>query len=609
MSIVTFVWSMVSAVCLTLGILYVIVWLHRRDEPARFFFSIAALGVAALAAFELLLMHAPSVEAYRMLHRWAHVAVFLVFVSTVVFVHLYFRAGAKWLLWLHRAAAVVVLAVNFASPVSINFLEINGFSLVPVFGEFVNVPIGVFNPWARLGESSLLLVMAFMAHAAFQAWRRNEERDRRRAVVIGASVVFFFGLSIVGAGLMHRGLIVIPYFISVSFLWVILAMGYELSVDLLKATEVSRELNESRMRLELAAESSQLGFWEYDAVEDRFWVSDRLREILGFGRKQEIRMATWLAKVHPDDYEATALHSAATVKSGAELKLDYRLLMPTGEVRWLSAQGRSVPGQSGRVLGVVMDVSGQHESEHERTQLRELLAHSGRISMLGLLASSLAHELNQPLGAILRNAEAAQLLLAGESPDLAEVREILKDIQRDDQRAGNVISRLRGMLGGHTTDFQPVDFIALVDEVLALVRTEAAVKAVRLVREIGATRAVVRGDSVHLQQVLLNFVMNAFDALDSVDVGERSVEISAMSLTDGMLKVVVSDTGRGVLAEIAEKIFEPFYTTKGTGMGMGLAICRTIIEAHGGRIWLDPDRAKGAAFCFTLPLEPEAEQA
>jgi signal transduction histidine kinase len=304
-----------------------------------------------------------------------------------------------------------------------------------------------------------------------------------------------------------------------------------------------------------------------------------------------------------------AAEAEATVTTGADFDTEYRLMTPTGELRWLTAKGRRSPGGNDRLLGVLMDVTSRHEAEHERTELREHLAHAGRVSMMGLLASSMAHELNQPLGAILRNAEAAQLLLSGDSADLDEIREILRDIQRDDQRAGDVITRLRGLLAGHSLEFRAIALGSLVDEVLTLVKTEAAVRHVRLVRAIGPAGAVVRGDAIHLQQVLLNFIMNAIHAMDSVGPGNREIHIDSRRREDGMLEVAVVDTGPGVPANLVEKIFEPFYTTKATGMGMGLSICRTIIEAHGGRIWVDPDRATGAAFCFTLPLEPEAGEA
>jgi signal transduction histidine kinase len=221
---------------------------------------------------------------------------------------------------------------------------------------------------------------------------------------------------------------------------------------------------------------------------------------------------------------------------------------------------------------------------------------------MGHLASALAHEINQPLGAILRNAEAAELFLQREKPDLDELRAIVSDIRKDDQRAGGVIDRMRSLLQRRSLESSPLDVRELLEETVAIARPDARARSVRLSLELPARLPAVRGDRVHLQQVLLNLILNAMDAMAAGDNGERSVVVRATELQDGEVEVQVRDFGTGVPADKIGRVFEPFFTTKPTGMGMGLAISRTIIEAHGGTIRVENNpNNRGATFIFTLP--------
>lgn len=223
----------------------------------------------------------------------------------------------------------------------------------------------------------------------------------------------------------------------------------------------------------------------------------------------------------------------------------------------------------------------QH-AEREMHLLRQEIAHVGRVSMMGQLASALAHEINQPLGAILRNAEAAELFLQSASPDLDEIRGILADIRRDDQRAGSVIDRMRGLLKRHNLDTRPVDLGDLVCDVAALVRADAVARHVELSLEVPGRLPPVLGDRVHVQQVLLNLILNGLDAMNGTNRENRLVTVSARLDETHSIEIAVSDTGHGISVDKLQQVFDPFFTTKPNGMGMGLAISRTIIEAHGG---------------------------
>jgi len=235
--------------------------------------------------------------------------------------------------------------------------------------------------------------------------------------------------------------------------------------------------------------------------------------------------------------------------------------------------------------------------------LRRHLAHLSRVSTLGQLSTALAHELNQPLGAILSNAEAAEMLLDADLPALDQVREILADIRRDDERAGEVIRRMRALLRKEQMEMVPLDMGILIKEILRLVQSDAAMRRVVFSVDVGDKPLPVRGDRVHLQQVMLNLLVNAMDAAAENRSDERRVVVQAGRNENGDLEVTVSDNGQGIPAEQLARMFEPFFSTKPQGMGMGTSIARTIIQAHRGRIWAETNPAGGATLRFTLPLD------
>jgi len=258
------------------------------------------------------------------------------------------------------------------------------------------------------------------------------------------------------------------------------------------------------------------------------------------------------------------------------------------------------------IAGLLAERTLRRRAEAEIQIQRSALAHASRVSTMGQLASALAHELNQPLGAILRNAEAAELFLAKEKPDLAELREILLDIRKDDQRAGAVIDRMRSLLKRKSLESSPLDLREVLEETVALAQSDAAVRQVKLTFQSAPRLGAVCGDRIHLQQVLLNLILNGMDAVSDRPIAERVVVVSAGPTSEGRLEVAVRDFGTGIPEDKLAKVFEPFFTTKPQGMGTGLAISRTIIEAHGGKIRAENNQGKGATFVFSLP-EAEAQ--
>jgi signal transduction histidine kinase len=241
------------------------------------------------------------------------------------------------------------------------------------------------------------------------------------------------------------------------------------------------------------------------------------------------------------------------------------------------------------------------QTRQELEELRSELARAGRVTALGQLASALAHELSQPLGAILRNAEAAEIHLNNPEPDLEELRAIVSDIRKDDRRAGDVIEQMRALIKRRTLEMHPLGLNELVQDVISLVHSDAVARHVALDCAVAPGLPLVAGDRVHLSQVLLNLIMNGMDAIQGSAALTKRVLIEARPKEEGRVEVAVTDSGPGLPAGVIDKVFDPFYTTKSGGLGMGLPISRTIIEAHGGKLWAEQAPGGcGLTFRFTL---------
>ena len=388
---------------------------------------------------------------------------------------------------------------------------------------------------------------------------------------------------------------------------IIIAVQAALIVGLLlqraRRRRAEAELRESQEFMELSTSAGELGLWVRDLEGGELWANPRLRSLFGFGQNDVLRFDDILARIHPDDRSQTVSLIQHAQENGVPFEADFRILN-NGTERWIAAKGQSVgnaPGSALRRMGALSDITTRKNAELEAQRHRDELAHVSRVSMMGQLASALAHELNQPLGAILRNAEAAELFLQASPPDLQELRAILADIRKDDQRAGAVIDRMRALLKRRESQWSELDLNAVTEEVAGLLRFDAEARLVKLTLELSRSVPGVRGDRVQLQQVLLNLILNAMDAMNGCETGRRCVAVCVRPREEEV-EVAVSDSGHGISADNVKRLFEPFFTTKTSGIGMGLAISRTIIEVHGGRLWAENNPEGGATFRFTLPV-------
>jgi C4-dicarboxylate-specific signal transduction histidine kinase len=282
-----------------------------------------------------------------------------------------------------------------------------------------------------------------------------------------------------------------------------------------------------------------------------------------------------------------------------------RVLRADGEYRWLLIRNVPLRDELGSIVnwyGTAMDVTERKRAEEALRKAQADLAHVNRVTTLGELTASIAHEIKQPLAGVVTNGSACLRWLSRESPDLDEAREAARRVIRDGNRANEVITRIRSLMRKTETQKARLDINEAIEEVVLLTQNEAARRDVKLRRELTAGLTPVFGDRVQLQQVILNLVMNGVESMASVRDRPRELLIFSRTHESDQMLVAVQDCGEGIDQENLEKIFSAFYTTKSQGMGMGLAISRSIIEGHGGRLWATPNEGEGATIQFTLPL-------
>ncbi|MBK7977615.1 MAG: PAS domain-containing sensor histidine kinase [Deltaproteobacteria bacterium] len=551
------------------------------------------------------MMQARTPRAFGLAQRWTHVPLFFTLLTLVVFVRAAFGTGRLWLAALFVTSRAAILVVNFASDVSFNYSSISAVHAVHVLGATISCVEAEANPWVVLGPATGIAALAFVLDASIALWRRGDARNRQRAVTIGGGLLVWVALMMVSGAVTHAGRIHPPYFLSFSFLPVIGAASYELSRHILRPGRVSAKLHATEAELDLAVVAADLGVWAWEMRRDVISASPEARRMFGLSEDEPIDFPRFLEAVHPNDREAIQEAVRSAIRTGSDYQTEYRVgRIDDVAPRWIAARGRIERTRDGtphRMRGVVFDVTARRRSDLETQELRDALAHSGRVNATGQLAATLAHELSQPLGAILRNAEAATLLLRDPDPDLDELRAIVTDIRADDARAANVIQRLRSLLARGRLDTRVLAVSQLVSGVVALLRAEAEARGIKLEIDIAPDVPPVRGDAVQLQQVVLNLVMNAMDATLETPSTLRSVVLGARAVEGGWVEVRVTDLGHGICSEVADRLFERFFTTKANGMGLGLPVSRTIVEAHGGSLTAGNNVGPGATFRFLLP--------
>ena len=370
-------------------------------------------------------------------------------------------------------------------------------------------------------------------------------------------------------------------------------------------------LRERDARISLVAESADLAFWVLYPDEAPAWMSEKGRLMYGFDPNLALNCDLILSRVHPDDRtKVKAEYDRAGAVFGT-FESEHRLLLSHGRVRWVIMRGRFLKDEDGNPLetiGVTVDVSTQKQADLQVQTQREEMAHRNRVSLMGEMTASFAHELNQPLAAIANNASAGKRLLERGNADLEFIGQLFSDMAADGQRAVDVIQGIRALVRKEKSARGLLDLNAVISDTVRLVGTDIMRRETTITTELDSTLPQVDAAPVQIQQVLLNLIMNGLDAVESLPPSERRIIISTRSDDGETAELSVRDFGTGLPSDRPEKVFDHFFSTKQAGMGMGLAIVRSIVEAHNGTIGAENAPGRGARFFVRLPAARSAQQ-
>jgi PAS domain S-box-containing protein len=603
----TIAWPMAIGACLTMAFIHLRIGLRTAPRVAHLLFSLNAFVTAVYACFELALACAESPAQYLALLRWLDIVGAAQMVSLTAFVWVYFGTGRKWLALLVPGLTCVGLIADLLPQPKLVYLHLTDIKIIHTFGGATyTVGEGVMNPWDSWFYLGLLLLVVFVVDASVTLWHRGA---RRRATLVGGTIIAFYLAGTAHAALVESGILRTPYLFSFGYLAILAAMGMELADDVSRSAQLAHDLRESEARMTLAAEAAGVGVWKWRIATNGVWGSDKWLSLFGFVPGEKVDFDKVLQRIHPDDRETVKGGILRTSQDRVNYVEEFRVILPDGSQRWIAARGQAEFGGDGKPIllrGASLDITQRKQAEQEAREKQRELAHLSRATLLGELGGSLAHELNQPLTAMVNNAAAGRRFIAKGRADLGKLDGLLEEVVADGRRAGEILRGIREMIRKGDEERAPLDLNAAVEEILRLVRSDALGRQCALVTEFDPALGPVNGNRVQLQQVFLNLILNALDAMDRTPLETRRVIVRTERQTDGQVRASVRDFGGGLPPEGPEQVFKPFFSMKRNGMGLGLAIARSIIEAHGGRIAAANAEGGGACFSFWLPAPPEA---
>ncbi len=579
-----------AGVCGYAGLHHLLIACRRPVRRTHLLFALLCVAVVFHVIAKAGAYHADTTQAFVGLRRWEVSWALVFFALLPWFVAQYTGIRPRWLLGALSGIFVVVLAANWVLPYGVQFAELPHLQhmTLPWGEEVVDLRLHQPTAWHNVGWVGIALVFAYSLYACAHQYRRGA---LGRACTLTLALALFGGLVFVN-WLANHGVIQFTHTGEFGFLALVIVMSLGLA----------RELREGEWRLQSVLNHVPAAVYIKD-LQGRYLLINR-----EFEQLYSVTNASVAGKADADLFPA---EQAAVLRANDRRVIESREPVELEEM--VDRKGKTriryslkfplfyPDGTPYAVCGVSTDITERRRAESELQQHRRTLAHVARVFILGELSASLAHELNQPLTAILSNAQAGLRFLDQGNPDLREIREILQDIARDDKRASAVISGMRALARRQETERERIDLAEVLQQVRELLHSELVARGVQVETDLEAG-CIVLADRAQIQQVALNLVMNAVEAMEGQPVEQHRLQLSLSRADGAHVQVAVRDSGKGIPADGFAKVFDPFWTTKAQGIGLGLGICRSIIESHGGKIWVERNVGRGVTFYFRLPM-------
>jgi len=584
-----------------LAAFYGAVWCKQRENRVYLVFSCSAVAAAAISVFELWMINARTVEQYQLLLRWIHLPTWVLTISFVAFVRLYLDAGRRWLAWSIYALRTLILICNFSFPLGINFKTITTIRHFSWAGEMVSVPVGVPNPWGLLSQISLLLLLLFLVDATITVWRRG---DRRRTLLVGGSMIFGVILAW-HVPLVIWGIIEVPFFLGFTYTAVVAAMAYELSSDMARAARLARELEISQKRFNLAADSANLGMWEWDLEKDEIWVSPTRRAQLGFPASGRITFEELISRWHADDRDKVRQAVNEAIHNNNDYQADFRVVRADGSVRWVCARGAlqvDDHGKPKRLTGISLDITARKEAEilarQQRDELEELKQQqtallerevAERARLEREVIESCARE-QRRIAYDLHDGVGQQLVGIALSAKLLE--EQLRPCHREEAGKASAIVKLANEAARQTRltarsleGADGVDDLKTALEALAMNMSQNC-RVKSMIKADAASLPISAPVAAQLYRIAQEAVHNAIEHGSA-----HEVQIQ-LTLGNRDMVLTVRDNGQG-------------FEAKTNGRGMGLRIMRYRAQCIGGSCHVHTAHNKGTVVHCRVPLEAQ----
>lgn len=565
----------------------------RRPERTHLLFALLCATVTAYVLAKTIAYQADTARELVDARRVEVAFAAIVFAVLPWFARAYTGQRALWLPTALGLLMMTVLVANLRLPYGIAFTDLPEFAYMELpWGERVaDLRVHRHGGWMNVGWLGMFLVFGYCLHAS---WRQLQRGERRQALALAIAVAVFMAFVLFNR-LVNSGVVQFTHTAEFGFLALVFVMNRSLL----------HELRETQRRMQALLDNVPAVVYLKDLQGRYLLVNRQFRERFHIGDA---------AVTGKTDYDLFPAAQAETLRANDSRVAEHRTPVQFDETVDVDGKPRhfltvkfpvmTPQGMPQALGGASSDVTELRRLASETNTLREQVLHADRVARISALSTSLAHELSQPLTAMLSNAQAGLRFMEQGDTALDECRDILQDIVRDDERAIAIIGGLRAMLRQKGAAREPIALADAVAEALDLMHDETLRRGVRCERRLDDVSRVL-ADKVQIEQVMLNLVMNALDALDGSPAGQRHLLVSVATDGEGQTRVAVRDSGPGLPPNQHDRIFDSFYSTKSQGLGMGLALCRSIIESHGGRIWASDNADQGATVQFVLPIVAE----